>query len=70
LPSAEIRRTATRPPRTTGRLVAEIRQARSASGHREIIARLPEAPDEARRVLAFVDAILSLELRPPSEETS
>ena len=32
----------------------------------EIVAMLPEAPDEARRVLATVDAMLNLELPSPS----
>lgn len=56
-------------------MVAEVRQANEpylASYEQrlaeEIVAMLPEAPDDARRVLAFVDAMLAVKLPPrPSE---
>jgi hypothetical protein len=54
--------------------LAELRQANAhfaADYERrlaaEIVAMLPEAREEALRVLAFVTAILNLELPPPSE---
>ena len=54
-------------------MVAEVRQANAAylAGYErrlanEIVAMLPEAPDEALRVLAVVDAMLNVEL-PPRE---
>jgi hypothetical protein len=58
-------------------LIAELRQtnelyaASYAQNLAEMIAAmLPNDRDEARRVLAIVDRILSLEPPPPSEETS
>ena len=54
-------------------MLAEMRRANAAylAGYErrlaeEIVAMLPEAPDEARRVLAVVDAMMNLEL-PPRE---
>jgi hypothetical protein len=57
--------------------LAELRQANAhyaADYERrlaaEIVAMLPEARDEALHVLAYVDAILSLELPPASEDVA
>ena len=57
-------------------LIAELRQtnelyaASYAQNLAEMTAMLPNDRDEARRVLAIVDRILSLTLEPPSEETT
>lgn len=56
-------------------MLAEVRQANEpylASYEQrlaaQIVAMLPEAPDEARRVLAVVDIIMNLPVKPrPSE---
>jgi hypothetical protein len=54
--------------------LAGLRQAsaRHADGYHQrlaadLVAMLPHDRDEARRILAYVEAILNLELPPPSE---
>ena len=58
-------------------MIAEVRQANAAylAGYQrrlaeKIVAMLPEARDDARRVLAVVDAMLALELPPREPEPS